>query len=381
MLEFIPSPTYDWLMKHKPTKSFVLCSPFIKNSAFKPLYDDILKNCPDIKLLMRGEKFDFTFAESSDIEVLDTLIERTNFNIDNVRRLLNLHMKAYLIDDKYLLITSGNMTGNGMFLSRNHGNAEGGIATDDQETISKFKEYFQMLWERGELLDAFYEVVEEAHDKYIHFDQKNTVHKRKYREIDKVHSYYDENIPDKESLYFKFSEAPRNTDLSEIPVILRELNDAVEPMTYNRLGEILRHKYNIGTPPQDEDAKKAETNNKKVGEERIKTATFLGLAEIDADKTPYQLKITSLGKRYLQCEKAERIDILYDSLSRNNFFQALRDAVSNEDIERLQNNDSHVKERIQEFLSMSVEGTKSTLKRIETICINLLLLVYQYECR
>ena len=65
MLEFIQSPMYDWLKKHKPTKSFVLCSPFIKNSAFKPLYDDILKNCPDIKLLMRGEKFDFTYPDSS----------------------------------------------------------------------------------------------------------------------------------------------------------------------------------------------------------------------------------------------------------------------------------------------------------------------------
>lgn len=381
MLEFIQSPMYDWLKKHKPTKSFVLCSPFIKNSAFKPLYDDILKNCPDIKLLMRGEKFDFTFAESSDIEVLDTLIERTDFNIDNVRRLLNLHMKAYLIDDKYLLITSGNMTGNGMFLTRNHGNAEGGIATDDPETIAKFKEYFQLLWERGELLDAFYEIVEKAHDKYIHFDQKNAVHKRKYREINKEHSYHDENIPDKESLYFKFSEAPRNTDLSEMPSVLKELNDATEPMTYNSLGEMLRHKYNIRTSQQDEEAKKADTNNKKFGEERIKTAAFLGLAEIDVDKTPYQLKITPLGKRYLQCEEDERIDILYNSLSRNNFFQALRDAVPDEDIERLQNNDVNVKEKVQDFLSMSVEGTKSTLKRIETICIDLLKLVYQYERR
>ena len=131
------------------------------NQILKPL-----TNC-DLKILIRGNAEEFSFNRSSDIDVLYDFFYNAAFANTNFRRLQNLHMKAYLVDDASLLITSGNMTNSGMFASGNHYNIEGGIATDDEIIIRQFKDYFQRLWSQAEPLDLFLPHIEEMYLAYI----------------------------------------------------------------------------------------------------------------------------------------------------------------------------------------------------------------------
>lgn len=119
---FIESPIFsNWIEFNKPTKSFIISSPYFKRYAI----DEIIKvyglaklNCNiDTRILIRGRLEDF-IQGSSDISALDSLIRLKNINIDNIMRLTNLHMKAYLVDDKKILIGSGNCTQSGLFAKR-----------------------------------------------------------------------------------------------------------------------------------------------------------------------------------------------------------------------------------------------------------------------
>lgn len=74
----------------------------------------------------------------------DNLIYQSSFGTG--LRLMNspyIHAKAMLIDDKYLVISSINMSSNSM-----DNNRELGIITTDSEAIEKFKEVFYVDWEK-----------------------------------------------------------------------------------------------------------------------------------------------------------------------------------------------------------------------------------------
>lgn len=89
----------------------------------------------DLRILIRGNSAEFASQKSSDISALDSLFNLRCVKRSNNRRVQNLHMKAYLIDDTYLLITSGNLTHNGMFVVSEKENFEGGISSCNARII------------------------------------------------------------------------------------------------------------------------------------------------------------------------------------------------------------------------------------------------------
>lgn len=380
MLQFIGAPMYEnWLVHHKPEKSILICSPYIKIEAIERLFNELVpSNCSDIKVLIRGGKQEFTISKSCDIEVLDFFIQKDNFNIDNFRRLLNLHMKAYLVDDKYLLVTSGNMTFSGMFLTRTSGNAEGGIATDDPLLIEQFKLYFNDIWEHSEKLDDFYDDIIHAYHEYINTEQPHENHsaRRKYTERSNTHVYRNVNY----SHRFKFDELPRNTNSKEILYTLEEIKKSPNILTYDTLGHILRYEYDAANPPKNEPESQMSTNDRKVGEERVKMAKYLGLATINTNQRPFTLDITPAGLRYLVANSSDRKNIIYDRLKRDRFFQSLYNLYSENELFEAYNNSQRVntRELLHRLQSLS-NGTEATLKRVISVCNQLLMFYYKYE--
>lgn len=377
MLQFVSSPMYEnWIIKHKPKKSILICSPYIKMEAVNKLFNEVIPtDCTDIKILIRGGKQEFTISKSCDIEVLDFFIERSGFDITKFRRLLNLHMKAYLIDDKYLLVTSGNMTFSGMFLTRSSGNVEGGIATDDSLLIEQFKLYFNDLWEHSETLPDFYDNIVAAYNEYINIDQPRdrTDIRRKYRERKNNYIYRNTIIAHK----FKFDELPRNTSFNEIEYTLKEIQRLPNQLTYADLGHILRYEYNVANPPENEAYRNMDTNDKKVGEERVKMAKYLGLATINTNIRPFTVDITLAGLRYLLADMNGRKNIIYDRLKRDRFFQSLYNQYSEEELLHVED-DFDISELLKRIQRLS-EGTESTLKRITSVCHQLIMFYYSYE--
>lgn len=347
--------------------------------AIEKLFSEVIPaDCTDIKILIRGGKQEFTISKSCDIEVLDFFIERKDFDVTNFRRLLNLHMKAYLIDDKYLLVTSGNMTFSGMFLTRSSGNAEGGIATDDPLLIEQFRLYFNDLWQHSENLSDFYDSIVKAYNEYINTDQPREASnlKRKYQEVKNTFVYRNSDITHK----IKFDELPRNTSFEEIPYTLQEIKNSPNQLTYTTLGHILRYEYGVASPPNNEDYKKMDTNDKKVGEERVKLAKYLGLATINDTIKPFTLDITPAGLRYLLADAKGRKNIIYDRLKRDRFFQSLYYLYSESELEFIANNSQNFdKQKLLTRIQTLAEGTESTLKRIISICSQLILFYYSYE--
>lgn len=383
MVEFIGSPTFKWLDEHKPKKSFIMCSPYIKRYLVDIMLADHIKDCSDVKVLIRGRTEEFLEFGSSDIEVLDSFLFKNGFDIDNFRRVTNLHMKAYLVDEKDLLVTSGNMTFNGMFLGngdKNTGNFEGGIYTNDPTVIDQFLKYFYNIWENGEVLTDFYDEVEVAYQEYI---KERVVNKSKRKKRKKTGDKQYADLKEETMLthLIPFSEMPRNTKIEDIIPTLKSVDNAENLnnyLNYESLGDVLRTKYNIGWGFDAEDAQKKSTNDKKVGEERIKTARFLGLAYIDTMTSPYQLHITGTGKRYLSALEHERKEILYEQLERNEIFQMLNEHFSDQEIKDMEESDKSIN-ILKRVVQESVDGSDKSIQRIYTICKDLLVFYYKYE--
>ena len=141
-----------WLFRHRPQKSLLLCSPFLRGGTLERILDfaGFPNQTPELELqvLFRGLKRDF-LQGASDLAAVE-LLKRMKVQCGDraaVRLLSNLHMKAYLVDGEQLLITSGNCTGRGFEWAGAEANVEGGIATDDPAVIDGFRSCFQAVWE------------------------------------------------------------------------------------------------------------------------------------------------------------------------------------------------------------------------------------------
>ena len=190
-------------------KKLVICSPYIKRDAVEKLVNDFLidKNSEDVHVLIRGTLSDF-LSGSSDIDALTILMKY--LQPQNIRRLTNLHMKAYFFDMKYLLITSGNWTVSGMFTYSNTSNVEGGIATDEVDVISKFSEYYNQIVKFSESIDAFYDELVENYVNKIKKKKSILLH-RASTDDELIHRYifkndYDNKIVQDGNIYRLSSE-------------------------------------------------------------------------------------------------------------------------------------------------------------------------------
>ena len=375
MIEFIASPMYEnWLKKNVPSKSLIYVTPYIKRDAVDRIFQHYPKSC-EIKLLIRGNNEEFTYNHSSDIEALYYFHHAHTFDDNNLRRLQNLHMKAYLVDGSKLLVTSGNFTANGMFLGRNRGNAEGGIATDELNVVQSFLEYFQKLWKRSQPMPQFLDSVQEAYKKYIKATQGQLVQIPRER---KKYTYHTENVRCIDSHVqadtghkFMLKAIPARGSIDDLPLTLRVLdeNDAISSPVF---GNIMRNEH--GKRAVDKQSlKKEKEADSKLGEECSKLAAYLGLVDIEKRKTNI-LTITGLGKQYLQADELLRKTMIWEQISHKEFFQSLVNEFSAEEISKMAQGDKVVCQNLREYIFSNVQAKESTLKRVIPTCRELLVI-------
>lgn len=334
---FIESPIFDnWFKKHYPQRSFLICSPYIKKDALDKVISlyklDEREDDFDLKVLIRGNLNEFTFQKSSDVSIFDSLICLKGVDLSNIKRVTNLHMKAYLIDGKHLLITSGNLTNSGIFVISGKENFEGSISTNDPELICKFLNYFSLIWQQGEELEVFYDTLMSAYTTYIEQEYSDSItlkhiNRRRYNfktktifeSIDQVANpsnkmnipspdmflTQEETIEDDSLQHFTLDDIPPVGDLVHIPVVLNYLSQQKNGATYMELGKELRSIFS------DDNSTKANTY-RKFGEEKGKFAAFFDLVNIENYQNQKIFKINNLGKIYLSLDDDARNKLLKD---------------------------------------------------------------------
>ena len=343
---FIESPIFDnWFKKHYPQKSLLICSPYIKKDALDKiisLYKLNERNSDfDLKILIRGNNNEFTYQKSSDVSVFDSLISLRGFDLSNIKRVTNLHMKAYLIDMKYLLITSGNLTNSGMFVVSGKENFEGSISTTNGILIHHFLRYFSRIWNQGEELDSFYDDLISAYTTYIEkeYTDKGTlqhINRRRYNfktetsfeglEMDiinrskkentpihpnsvetSINDYLDlkEDIEDEAVQHFTLADIPPVGNLIHIPEVLKYVSENENGVTYLDLGRKLRPIFS------DDDSTEIGAY-RKFGEEKGKFAAFLNLVNIEDSSHGKVIKINNLGKTYMSLNDEDKNKLIKD---------------------------------------------------------------------
>ena len=306
MTDFIASPMFArWFLRHPPQRSLLLCSPFLRGGTLERVLEFVgfpeLRPEMELKVLFRGLKRDF-LQGASDLAAVELLrrMERQCGGRVEVRLLDNLHMKAYLVDGKQLLISSGNCTSRGFERTGTEGNVEGGIATDDPTVVADFLSYFDSVYAAalplsarvGEYLDP------EFQDQVLRASAHLTAGERR-------HSYA----------------VPRVSGPS-VPAGEREERDTGIPQHYTpeAMEQTLRFLYgHRGAPASatktrlaqvlgSRAVKQSDRNRKLYGV--LKNLQLLGLAQAGRMEGETLPALTPLGIRYMESGPEERRKLL-----------------------------------------------------------------------
>lgn len=137
MLRIIKSPSAKTFygLVNEAKESIYLCAPFIK----KDIVDQILlRKQPDVDMAVITSSNISNFLNGSlDISAIKELLNRGIM----VRNYQELHAKIYLFDTKKALITSANLTNNGLY-----NNFEYGVLIEDNNVIEQIQDdYIQMI--------------------------------------------------------------------------------------------------------------------------------------------------------------------------------------------------------------------------------------------
>ena len=137
MFSIVKSPSnkifYNLVVNSK--KSIYLCAPFIK----KEIVDEILQRRNDNvdTVVITSSNISNFLNGSLDISAIKTLLAMGVM----VRNYQNLHAKIYLFDNKKALITSANLTNNGLY----HNYEYGILIEDEKEVVNQiYDDYIQM---------------------------------------------------------------------------------------------------------------------------------------------------------------------------------------------------------------------------------------------
>ena len=311
---FVRSPFFDnWFSHFKPQKSILICSPYIKSYALDRVFN--ICNMFDtydafqVEVLMRGRLEDF-IQGSSDIAALEYLIQLKNLDLDKVRRLTNLHMKAYLIDNSNLLIGSGNCTNRGLFTERDNANIEGAVSTDSKPIIEQFSEYYNEINKSSESLDTFYDKIVTEYDAHIDeyapliskemsalMSQGESKAEYKFKKEGKKRAVVSLEItPD---LIPQFS----NFDDGTYKLIQILTNEGNRGLTFNELGEKL------------EGPGRSDVAYKKYGENHAKLGELLDLTTIN-NESPRKVFLTKLGESFFKSNDSRKTAILKSQIVR-----------------------------------------------------------------
>ena len=385
MTEFIESPIYNnWLKLHQPQESIICVSPYIKREAV----DRIIPEGVSAKILIRGNIEEFIYQSSSDIEALYPFYYSEQYDKHHFRRLQNLHMKAYLVDGKELLVTSGNFTRSGMFLTAHRGNAEGGIATNDSKIIRQFLDYLDRLWQEAQPLNEFFPELSKAYAEYLQKKQdgerlkqeqkKYVYHARIAAEqwMDSAQPQFTmQDIPPKGYIE-GISSGHDDQNNKDILLALQILNDRGRSITYRELGEILRNQYKVRSVELQDNQKENQAND-KVGQEYSRLAAYFALVDIEKRTHLHRITLTDLGRQYLNGDAAMRRTILYDQLCHREAFLFFESMIPKESIEAMTHGDRGAEQDFRVFLSRVVQAEKTSIQRSIPICRDLLIFLHE----
>jgi HKD family nuclease len=136
MIETINNPWNEKLMSYvSNTESDIkICCPFIKLDVLKEIYGNKNNNV-DFELITRFKIANF-YNQVSDIDAIDYMLDKQG----SIRAYQMLHAKIFIFDQKFVIITSANLTMQG--LTKNY---EYGIFTDESSIVSKVCEDFNNL--------------------------------------------------------------------------------------------------------------------------------------------------------------------------------------------------------------------------------------------
>ena len=322
MTRLVRSPFWDnWFIRGDVERSLIICSPYFKKNALDKIIDqfelDDDECILDIKILIRGKLEDFVQG-SSDLTALDALLGLRCINIDDVRRVTNLHMKAYLRDEEDLLIGSGNCTGPGLSFGNRLGNVEAGIQTFDENVIGDFYDYFDEVFEAAEPLAEFYDSLTEQYSEEVTAPIQNRLVVTNRNAVGENAARFDyrnhgEVIVPAHGIEMTIQDIPQfsNFDqaVNETLHIAEEFTDRHEWLTYDILGELL--------PGNRTDTHNART---KYGENHAKTAELLEFVAIIPEQ-PRKIIITPLGRLFLHASPEEKDRILVRQLLRTTIVQ------------------------------------------------------------
>jgi HKD family nuclease len=153
MLEVINNPWNDKFINYiSQTKNDLkICSPFVKYNALKEIYDNKNDNVK-FELITRFKISNF-YNEVSDIEAMDYALD----NNCNIRAFQPLHAKIYIFDKKSVIISSANLTRQGLT-----SNYEYGIITDEKSIVDKAYNDFQLISKLDSCINITKEKVDDA---------------------------------------------------------------------------------------------------------------------------------------------------------------------------------------------------------------------------
>jgi len=337
--KFIQSPFFNnWfcLSDNRPNNSLLICSPYFKKYALDKIINlyDLSKEDSNIKteILIRGKLEDFIHG-SSDISALESLLRLKNADVTKIRRVTNLHMKGYLIDNEKLLIGSGNCTSNGLFARNNSGNVEGAISTSDKSIIDGFNTYYSSILKNSEQLDIFYNAIVKQYNEYIENNPPannitNAIssaikkNESKSRHIFSTEYQYTSKPPilvglvTKESAIKSFNENAIRNDIgtSAIPQYSNFDNGAYKVV------EILHDQGNSGLTFTEmgsylEGQGKKNIAYYKYGENHAKLAELLDFVTI-TNTRPRKVFLTKFGEAFYNSKQSKKIEIIKNQIFR-----------------------------------------------------------------
>ncbi|MBS4022545.1 MAG: hypothetical protein KGZ79_08990 [Dethiobacter sp.] len=310
---FVPSPLFEnWIIQQRDVDSIIICSPFLKKEALERIITAYRLNGNsvrvNIKVLIAGRLSDFING-ASDISALETLRKLSCIDPINVRRISNLHMKAFLINDNSLLIGSGNCTLNGLFAEKRIGNIEGAISTDDPNIISQFLSYFNQVFEQSEPLDIFYDQVVNEYTNYVN-ESVSLINLDVLRRVKKKDKFARFNlVSDRGAQGIAFENVSAGEiSIEEIPQFSTFEHGAFSVV------EILSKENDIGLTFLEmgrklQEGQRGEVADRKYGENHSKLAELLDFTTITQGR-PRKVFLTKLGKGFLQENNTNKREIL-----------------------------------------------------------------------
>ncbi len=160
----ITTPSLQFLLDMISTakNEIIIVSPWIKHKMLQKVIGTTNPNKNiNWKVLTRGNHNDFC-EELSDIDAFRLMIENNSFDLRANGR---LHAKVYIVDGALSLVTSANLTENGMRL-----NPEVGVASEDPSEISELTKEISKWFDEAIPLDQLW--LNEEQEKLSRFEKE-----------------------------------------------------------------------------------------------------------------------------------------------------------------------------------------------------------------